>query len=365
MERDAAEEETPRRLRVIGARLCSLPDGDELLSLLQEASTLLYKVDQNELDSMHSALFPVMSALIKTEILEHTDPGVKLAVASCLTALTKIRAPDPPYDDDVMKGVLKLVVEAFCELDDVDCPSYGTRVSMLRTFAEIRGCALLLDLNCNDLIRDMFHHFFRIIPLYEEVYIYFSNVHQKNVTSYMESVMKSVIEETTEMERDLIQDLATCLLQNVKKGKKESLPESYLLAEKIIGQCHEKLKPVFIKLLQGTPINEYTNLVTSLFQDATDAGDNNVDAFMHGMVDHYNITNQEHSNEDIGFQVVCLLPVDVLRFYNRFDKSSDASLKTQQVNIFYRDLLRSNEKYLEVQDYNPDASPDMYVKLPL
>jgi hypothetical protein len=130
---------------------------------MQEAAKLLYRVNQCEVDRIHSALIPVMRALIKKELLDHTDPGVKLAVASCLTTLIKIRAPDPPYDDDVMKDVLKLVVGVFCELDDVDCPSYGTRVSMLGTFARIRGCALLLDLDCNDLIRDMFHHFFRTV----------------------------------------------------------------------------------------------------------------------------------------------------------------------------------------------------------
>ncbi|KAF0894385.1 hypothetical protein E2562_038714 [Oryza meyeriana var. granulata] len=93
MERAAAEMEMERRLRDIGARFSSLPDGDELLRLLED--------------------------------------------------------------------VLKLIVEAFRELDDVDCSSYGTRVSMLETFAEIRGCNLLLDLDCNDLIQDMFHYFFR------------------------------------------------------------------------------------------------------------------------------------------------------------------------------------------------------------
>lgn len=75
----------------------------EFLSFMQEAAKLLYRVNQCEVDRIHSALIPVMRALIKKELLDHTDPGVKLAVVSCLTTLIKIRAPDPPYDDDVMK----------------------------------------------------------------------------------------------------------------------------------------------------------------------------------------------------------------------------------------------------------------------
>uniref|UniRef100_A0A0E0GZ29 Uncharacterized protein n=1 Tax=Oryza nivara TaxID=4536 RepID=A0A0E0GZ29_ORYNI len=351
MERDAAEVEVRRRLRDVGARLSSLPDDGELLRLLQEAAKLLYRVNQCEVDRIHSALIPVMRALIKKELLDHTDPRVKLAVASCLTTLIKIRAPDPPYDDDVMKDVLKLVVGVFCELDDVDCPSYGTRVSMLGTFARIRGCALLLDLDCNDLIRDMFHHFFRTV----------SNTHQEHVISYMETIMKFVIEDITDMEQDLIKDLASCLLQNVKKEEKETPPASFVLAERVIGLCHEKLKPVFIKLLQGAPITEYSNLVTSFLQDAIVAGDNNVGAFMHDMAPN---SNKKALDGIVGSRIKVRWPADEM-FYNGLVKSFDASSETHEIVYDHGDVVRQSlkdEKWefiAEEQDYNPDASPDM------
>uniref|UniRef100_A0A0D9ZIY7 Transposase Tnp1/En/Spm-like domain-containing protein n=1 Tax=Oryza glumipatula TaxID=40148 RepID=A0A0D9ZIY7_9ORYZ len=388
MERDAAEVEVRRRLRDVGARLSSLPDDGELLRLLQEAAKLLYRVNQREVDRIHSALIPVMRALIKKELLDHTDPGVKLAVASCLTTLIKIRAPDPPYDDDVMKDVLKLVVGVFCELDDVDCPSYGTRVSMLGTFARIRGCALLLDLDCNDLIRDMFHHFFRTV----------SNTHQEHVISYMETIMKFVIEDITDMEQDLIKDLASCLLQNVKKEEKETPPASFVLAERVIGLCHEKLKPVFIKLLQGAPITEYSNLVTSFLQDAIVAGDNNVGAFMHDMKEVVspksstmmgktigqpadsgdelkpeivqgtkeapNSNKKALDGSIVGSRIKVRWPADEM-FYNGLVKSFDASSETHEIVYDHGDVVRQSlkdEKWefiAEEQDYNPDASPDM------
>ncbi|EEE60749.1 hypothetical protein OsJ_14300 [Oryza sativa Japonica Group] len=387
MERDAAEVEVRRRLRDVGARLSSLPDDGELLRLLQEAAKLLYRVNQCEVDRIHSALIPVMRALIKKELLDHTDPGVKLAVVSCLTTLIKIRAPDPPYDDDVMKDVLKLVVGVFCELDDVDCPSYGTRVSMLGTFARIRGCALLLDLDCNDLIRDMFHHFFRTV----------SNTHQEHVISYMETIMKFVIEDITDMEQDLIKDLASCLLQNVKKEEKETPPASFVLAERVIGLCHEKLKPVFIKLLQGAPITEYSNLVTSFLQDAIVAGDNNVGAFMHdmevvspksstmmgktigqpadsgdelkpeivqGTKEAPNSNKKALDGSIVGSRIKVRWPADEM-FYNGLVKSFDASSETHEIVYDHGDVVRQSlkdEKWefiAEEQDYNPDASPDM------
>uniref|UniRef100_A0A0E0KP16 Uncharacterized protein n=1 Tax=Oryza punctata TaxID=4537 RepID=A0A0E0KP16_ORYPU len=363
MERDAAEMEVGRRLRDIGARLSSLPDDSELLRLLLEAAKLLYRVNQCELDRIHSALIPLMRALIKKELLDHTDPGVKLAVASCLTTLIKIRAPDPPYDDDVMKDVLKLVVEVFCELDDVDCPSYGTRVSMLETFARIRGCALLLDLECGDLIRDMFHHFFRTI----------SNTHQENVISYMEIIMKVAIEDVTDMEQDLIEDLASCLLQNVKKEEKETPPASFVLAERVIGLCHEKLNPVFIKLLQCAPtINEYSNPITSFLQDAIDAGDKNVDAFMHDMevVSLKSSTMMGKTKgqpADSGEELKTEIIQETKESPNSNKKALDGSIVGSRIKIVYDhgDVVRlslKDEKWefiAEEQDYNPDASPDM------
>jgi hypothetical protein len=41
---------------------------------------------------------------------------------------------------------------------------------------------------------------------------------------------------------------------------------------------------VLHELLNGTPLDEYSNVVTILFQDASDAGENNVDASGNDMV---------------------------------------------------------------------------------
>ena len=45
--------------------------------------------------------------------------------------------------------------------------------------------------------------------------------------------------------------------------------------------CRDKLKQVLHELLKGTPLDEYSNVVTTLFQDA---GENNVDASGEDMV---------------------------------------------------------------------------------
>ncbi|RRT60436.1 hypothetical protein B296_00044986 [Ensete ventricosum] len=52
---------------------------------------------------MSNALRPSMKALVVKELLRHSDIDVKVAVASCVSEITRITAPEAPYDDDLMK----------------------------------------------------------------------------------------------------------------------------------------------------------------------------------------------------------------------------------------------------------------------
>lgn len=44
-----------------------------------------------------------MKAIVKPDLLKHQDRDVKLLVATCLCEITRITAPEAPYDDDVLK----------------------------------------------------------------------------------------------------------------------------------------------------------------------------------------------------------------------------------------------------------------------
>ena len=50
-----------------------------------------------------NALHPAMKALVAKELIGHADTDVKVAVASCISEITRITAPEAPYDDDLMK----------------------------------------------------------------------------------------------------------------------------------------------------------------------------------------------------------------------------------------------------------------------
>ncbi|KAM0859218.1 hypothetical protein ACQ4PT_047335 [Festuca glaucescens] len=266
MAAEDAQVEVERRLRDIGARLASLPGPNkELLSLIEEAEIWLSRVDQSPPTSMHNALKPTMDALVTKHLLNHTSQGIKVAVACCLTEVTRITAPEPPYLDEVMRDVFTVVVQSFAKLDETESPLFAKRVSMLETIAKVRSCVLMLDLDCDDLILNAFNHFFSTI----------SSAHQENVINSMETIMMYVIQESEPVHSDL----ASCLLRYLKKEKKVSLPASFMLAERIVGLCREKLKPAFIELLQGTPLNDYSEAVASLVEGSSDAGrDDEVDA---------------------------------------------------------------------------------------
>ncbi|CAL5026603.1 unnamed protein product [Urochloa decumbens] len=256
---------TELRLRDIGKRFEALSqDDEELLGLLEAAETWLSRVDQSPHEGMHNTLHPTMVVLITNELLKHSDPNVKVAVTSCLTEVTRITAPEAPYDDDVMKDVFKRIVETFAELDDMNSPSFQRRVSILDSVARVRCCVLMLDLDLDHLILDMFRHFFKAV----------STRHSEQVINCMEVIMMYVIQESD----DVHAEVASCLLQYLTKEAQETLPASFGLAERVLGLCKDKLKPVFLELLKGTPLDGYSNVVTLLFQDASGAGQNNVDA---------------------------------------------------------------------------------------
>ncbi|KAG0530542.1 hypothetical protein BDA96_05G195600 [Sorghum bicolor] len=257
--------EAELRMRDISQRFRSIPeDHDEVLWLLEEAEMWLSRVDQSPPESMYNALRPTMAVLITNELLEHPDPNVKIALASCLTEVTRITAPDAPYDDDVMKDVFKRIVDTFADLGDMNSPSFSRRVSILNCFAWVRYCILMLDLDLDHMILDMFRHFFKTA----------STRHSEQVTRCMEIIMLFVIQESG----DVHAELASCLLQNLKKETQETLPASFGLAERVLGLCRDKLKPVLHELLKGSPLDEYSNVVKTLFQDASDVGENSVDA---------------------------------------------------------------------------------------
>ncbi|XP_077238085.1 uncharacterized protein LOC143879538 isoform X2 [Tasmannia lanceolata] len=227
--------------------------------IFQQVEGCLLCVEQSPPKLTLNALQPSMNALVAKELLKHSDVDVKVAVASCISEITRITAPDAPYDDESMKEIFRLIVMAFEDLSDMSSRSYSKRVSILETLANVRSCVVMLDLECDALILEMFHHFLRAIR----------ESHPGNVVSSMETIMTLVLEESEEISSELL----SCLLGSVKKENQVLLPVARRLGEKVIKNCAEKLKPYLMQEVQsmGNSLDDYSEIVAFVCQETSDA----------------------------------------------------------------------------------------------
>lgn len=89
----------------------------------------------------------------------------------CIGEIVRITAPEAPYDDEKME-VFQLIVSSFEGLSDLCTRSYQKKISILETMIQVRSCVLMLDLECNQIIIEMFQHFLRAIRTGHSTFIY-------------------------------------------------------------------------------------------------------------------------------------------------------------------------------------------------
>ncbi|XP_043807720.1 titin homolog isoform X3 [Manihot esculenta] len=238
----SSDKELEQQLMEAGIKLVNPPSSvDELLPLLDQVENCLSKVEQSPSKSMQIALAPSLNSLVARQLFRHSDVDVKVAVASCISEITRITAPDAPYEDYQMKDVFQLIVSSFQNLDDMSSQSYVKRTSILETVAKVRSCVVMLDLECDALIIEMFQHFLNAIR----------DDHPENVFSSMETIMILVLEESEEISPELLSPL----LASVKRGNEveESNPAGESLDEADKDMAAEGGSPK-----QADPVNDKT-----------------------------------------------------------------------------------------------------------
>lgn len=62
----------------------------------------------------------------------------------------------------MFQDIFHLIVSTFSGLHDTKSPSFGRRVVILETLARYRSCVVMLDLECYDLINEMFTTFLAV-----------------------------------------------------------------------------------------------------------------------------------------------------------------------------------------------------------
>lgn len=68
-----------------------------------------------------------------------------------------------------------MIVGTFSGLSDTSGISFDQRVAILETLAKYRSCVVMLDLECDDLVNEMFGTFFVVVRLvYHKAFYLFS-----------------------------------------------------------------------------------------------------------------------------------------------------------------------------------------------
>ncbi|KAG4182794.1 hypothetical protein ERO13_A09G067800v2 [Gossypium hirsutum] len=237
-----------QQLKELGSKLHSPPSSkDALLKLLKQAATCLSELDQSPPSTTVESMQPFLNAIVKPELLKHQDRDAKLLVATCICEITRITAPEAPYNDDVLKDIFHLIVGTFNGLSDTNGPSFGRRVVILETLAKYRSCVVMLDLECDDLVNEMFSTFFAVVR----------DDHPESVLSSMLTIMVVVLEES----EDVRDDLLLIILSALGRKRSDVTPAARRLAMNVIEQCSGKLgagiKQFLISLMSGD--NHFVN----------------------------------------------------------------------------------------------------------
>ncbi|XWS70491.1 hypothetical protein CRYUN_Cryun03dG0052600 [Craigia yunnanensis] len=260
----ASDKELELQLMEAGNKLVEPPSSvEELIPLLDQVESCLSRVEQSPSQALQNALSPSVKALVAEQLFRHPDDDVKVAVAACISEITRITAPDAPYDDDHMREVFQLIVSSFENLSDKSSCSFVKRTAILETVAKVRSCVVMLDLECDALITEMFQHFLKAIRDY----------HAEAVFTSMVTIMTLVLEES----EDISAELLSPLLASVRRDNEEVLPIAQRLAERVLENCASKLKPYLIQAVEnlGISFDDYSSVVASICQVAAGAVEQN------------------------------------------------------------------------------------------
>ncbi|KAL6909914.1 hypothetical protein ACP4OV_001573 [Aristida adscensionis] len=230
----------PDQLRELGEQLQAAPPAppDQLAKLLEKAAEFLHGIEQSPGSSVMEAIQPSLKAVTREELLKHDDEDVKVLLATCFCEITRITAPDAPYNDDILRDIFYLIVGTFRGLSDVNSQSFGRRVSILETVARYRACVVMLDLECDDLITDMFRTFLDVV----------SDSHEQNIVKSMQTIMTLIIDESEDIQDSLLR----VLLSALGRKKTDAAMSARKLALSVIEHSTGKLEPYMKKFLTSS-----------------------------------------------------------------------------------------------------------------
>ncbi|XP_051137159.1 sister chromatid cohesion protein PDS5 homolog C-like [Andrographis paniculata] len=244
------------RLAAAGCILIQPPPSTvELLTLLGQIEVLLSKVEQSPAKTMRDALSRLINALAAEKLLKHSHGDVKVSVALCISEITRITAPEAPYDDDKLKDVMQLIVSSFEHLSDTSTRSRKKRITILKIMAKVRSWVVMLDFGFDQIIIEMFQYFLKGITDY----------HTEDIFSYMETIMSRVLLES----EDISSDLLGPILVTLKKNNKAVFPAAKKLAVTVIQITADKIRPYLTQAIKSLDafVCDFDEVVSSICRE--------------------------------------------------------------------------------------------------
>ncbi|KAM1013870.1 hypothetical protein FF1_043727 [Malus domestica] len=149
-------------------------------------------------------------------------------------------APEPPVADKYVRvcvhlpmsdlrclhSSFELIISMFVELADMESPLFSRRAKIVETVARCKCCVIMLDINCNDLVLEMFNIFFSVVRQH----------HQQSLINDILSIMVHILNEKAS------QPLLNVVLQNLLKELKNADCASSQLSVSVIQTCADKLE---------------------------------------------------------------------------------------------------------------------------
>lgn len=88
---------------VLGCEGSDIVFGVSCCCNFQQAAAVLTEVEQSPSPQTVAEMKPCTDALVLPGLLRHKDKDVRLLVATCVSEIMRIVAPEAPYEDDVLK----------------------------------------------------------------------------------------------------------------------------------------------------------------------------------------------------------------------------------------------------------------------
>ncbi|CAN8234143.1 unnamed protein product [Cochlearia groenlandica] len=228
----------------IGTRLLqsSRPNKGSLVKSLREAATTLSQIEQplvtetvnkkKALKLLEAELTPLKKSILKHDLLKNRDNDVSLLVTVCVSEMFRILAPEPPFEDKHLRDIFSLFLAEFSELSDTASPYFSKRAKILETVTRCKCYLVMLDVECQDLIHEMF-------------YIFFTVQRKANTQQTQQSLFNDILTIMTDiLKEEASSSLVDIILENLVKEGKDTTSDANNLASSLIESCSDTLEPL-------------------------------------------------------------------------------------------------------------------------